>query len=138
MVSPFLDLAVDKTGGDPIEFRARALDLELLAHPDYVGWDGLDPLTIGCRFGGRLEVSSVGEGQDYVDTIKVDDCAVVKGEPMDGTGTYQGTDEADFDVRWPAGDFTYRIVADWRYTTDEDGTATWDGTFLGRSIEGRR
>ncbi len=138
MVSPFLDLAVDKTGGDPIEFRARALDLELLAHPDYVGWDGLDPLTIGCRFGGRLEVSSVGEGGAYVDTIKVDDCAVVKGEPMDGTGTYQGTDEAEFDVRWPAGDFTYRIVAEWRYTADEDGTATWDGTFLGRSIEGRR
>lgn len=138
MVSPFLDLAIDKTGGDPIEFRARALDLELLAHPDYVGWDGLDPLTIGCRFGGRLEVSGAGEGDAYVDTIKVDDCAVIKGEPMNGTGTYQGTDEAEFDVRWQAGDFTYRIVAEWRYTMYEEGTAAWDGTFLGRSIEGRR
>jgi pimeloyl-ACP methyl ester carboxylesterase len=138
MVSPFLELAVDKGGGDPIEFRARALDLELLAHPDYVGWDGLDPLVIGCRHGGRLEVTSEGAGEDYVDTIKVDDCAVVKGEPMNGTGTYQGTDEAEFDVRFQTNEFTYRIVAEWRYTMYEEGSATWDGLFLGRSIEGRR
>lgn len=138
MISPFLELAVDETGGDPIEFRARALDLELLAHPDYIGWDGVDRLVIGCRYGGRLEVTSEGSDEDDVDTIEVDDCAIVKGEPLNGTGTYRGTDESEFDVRWPAGEFTYRIVAAWRYTMDEEGTATWDGTYLGRSIDGRR
>jgi pimeloyl-ACP methyl ester carboxylesterase len=138
MVSPFLELAVDRTGGDPIEFRARALDLELLAHPDYIGWDGVDRLVVGCRYGGRLEVTSEGSDEDFVDTITVDDCAIVKSEPLNGSGTYRGTDEAEFDVRWPAGEFTYRIVAEWRYTMDEEGTATWEGTFQGRSIEGRR
>jgi pimeloyl-ACP methyl ester carboxylesterase len=138
MVSPFLELAIEKPDADPIEFRARAIDLELLAHPDYVGWDGIDRLVIGCRYGGRIEVSSEGAGDDYVDQIEVDDCAVEKGEPMTGTGRYRGMDEAEFDLRSRSGSFTYRIVAERRYTMFEEGTAVWEGTFQGRSIEGRR
>jgi pimeloyl-ACP methyl ester carboxylesterase len=138
MVSPFLELPIDKPGADPIEFRARSIDLELLAHPDYVSWDGVDRLVIGCRHGGRIEVSSEGAGDDYVDQIEIDGCAIVKDEPMTGTGRYQGADEAEFDLRSRSGSFTYRIVATWRYTMFEEGTATWEGTFQGRAIEGRR
>ena len=83
---------------DPIAFRAAALDLELLAHPDYWSWDGVEPLTIGCRYGGRLEVRMDEEAGEPVERIEVDRCAIVGEEPMDGTGIYRGPDAAEFDV----------------------------------------
>ena len=115
--------------------RAAALDLEVLADPDYVFWDGLRPLTIGCRYGGRLEVRTERGTDETVDRIDVDGCAVVADEPMDGTGVYRGPDEAEFDVHSSAVEFTYRIVGADRYTMDEDHvSAFWTaGSSGGRS-----
>jgi pimeloyl-ACP methyl ester carboxylesterase len=138
IVAPFLELATEQESADPLEFRGRALDLELLAHPDFIAWDGLDTLAIGCRFGGRIEVTSEATGDDFVDTIAIDRCAVLRDDPMSGTGTYRGTDEAEFDVTFPDGDLSYRIVGEWRHTMFEETSVAWDGTFEGRSIEGRR
>lgn len=138
MVAPFLELAAERSDEDPLSFRARALDLEVLAHPDYLVWDGAGRLTIGCRFGGRIVVSAKGNEAGGVEQLEVDDCAVVRGEPMTGTGLYRGPDEAEFDIRLPNGGFTYRIVGEWRYTMDAEVSAFWDGSYLGRAIDGRR
>jgi pimeloyl-ACP methyl ester carboxylesterase len=146
LVAPFLELASEEAGEDPLSYRARALDLELLAHPDYRSWDGLGQLTIGCRFGGRLEVKTEIAPEPAAETgslgsterITVSACAVVRGEAMTGTGAYRGTEEAEFEVRFPGGELTYRIVGESRYTDEEDTSASWSGVYLGRSIDGGR
>lgn len=136
---PYLAFPDAAGGDDPLAFRAAALDLELLAHPDYWSWDGVEPLVIGCRYGGRLEVTAEPDTVPSVERIDVDGCAVVGNEPMDGTGVYRGLDEAEFDVRSSSVAFTYRIVGTNRYTKDEDDiSASWKGRFLGREIDGRR
>ena len=136
---PYLAFPDSAGGDDPLAFRAAALDLELLAHPDYWFWDGVEPLVIGCRYGGRLEVTLEPDSVPSVERIDVDGCAVVGNEPMDGTGTYRGLDEAEFDVHSSSVAFTYRIVGANRYTKDEeDISASWKGRFLGREIDGRR
>jgi pimeloyl-ACP methyl ester carboxylesterase len=146
LVAPYLELAVEEAEDDPLSYRGRALDLELLAHPDYRSWDGIGALTIGCRFGGRIEVEAETEAMAEAEAgslgpterVTVSACAIVKGEPMTGTGTYRGTDEAEFEVRFPGGDLTYRIVGEARYTDEEDTSASWSGVYLGRSIDGGR
>jgi hypothetical protein len=136
---PYLAFPEAAGGDDPLAFRAAALDLELLAHPDYWFWDGVDPLVIGCRHGGRLEVTTEPDSVPTVERIEVDGCAVVGNEPMDGSGVYRGLDEAEFDVDSSSVAFTYRIVGANRYTKDEEGiSASWSGRFLGRDIDGRR
>jgi pimeloyl-ACP methyl ester carboxylesterase len=139
IVAPYLEFADSARSSDPIAFRAAALDLELLAHPDYWTWDGAGPLTVGCRYGGRLQVSTSEESDETVERIDVDRCAIVAAEPLDGAGVYRGTDEAQFDVHSSDVEFTYRIVGADRYTKEEDHvSAVWDGRFRGRQIDGRR
>ena len=136
---PYLGFANAVRDSDPIVFRAVSLDLELLAHPDYRAWDGGRPLTVGCRFGGRLKVRTEGSGSDAVERIDAEGCAVLRDEPMDGTGMYRGPDEAEFDVRAANVSFTYRIVGKDRYTDAEDHvSAVWHGRFDGREVDGRR
>lgn len=136
---PFVGFADSRLGPDPLAFRAVALDLELLAHPDYWIWDGAEPLVVGCRYGGRLEVTTDPDAVPTVERIDVDGCAIVGDEPMDGTGVYRGPDEAEFDVHSASVAFSYRVVGANRYTKDEERvSATWSGRFLGRSIDGRR
>ena len=138
-MAPYLEFADSARSSDPIAFRAAALDLELLAHPDYWTWDGAGPLTVGCRYGGRLQVSTSEESDEPVERIDVDRCAIVADEPLDGAGVYRGTDEAQFDVHSSDVEFTYRIVGADRYTKDEDHvSAVWNGRFRGRQIDGRR
>ena len=146
LIAPFLELAVDRADDDALSFRARALDLELLGHPDYRSWDGLGRLTVGCRFGGRIEVEgqspspaeAESESIGPIERLTIAGCAVVAGEPMTGTGTYTGTDEAEFDVRFAAGELTYRIVGQGRYTDEDDTSAYWQGMYQSRAIDGRR
>jgi len=136
---PYLAFPEAAGGDDPLAFRAAALDLELLAHPDYWFWGGVEPLVIGCRYGGRLEVTVEPDSVPPAERIEVDGCAIVGNEPMEGTGVYRGPDEAEFDVHSSSVAFTYRIVGANRYTKDEDHiSASWKGRFLGREIDGRR
>jgi pimeloyl-ACP methyl ester carboxylesterase len=139
IAAPYLAFPDSAPSTDPIAFRAAALDLELLAHPDYWSWDGVEPLTIGCRYGGRLQVRMDEEAGEPVERIEVDRCAIVGEEPMDGMGIYRGPDAAEFDVRSADVEFTYRVVGAGRYTKDEDHvSAVWSGRFHGRRIDGRR
>jgi pimeloyl-ACP methyl ester carboxylesterase len=139
IAAPFVGFPDSARDDDPIAYRAVSLDLELLAHPDYRAWDGAEPLDIGCRYGGRLEVRTAHEAGETVERIDVDGCAVMRDEPMHGTGIYRGRDEADFDVRSEDAAFTYRIVGSDRYTPMEDHvSAVWRGRLMGREIDGRR
>jgi pimeloyl-ACP methyl ester carboxylesterase len=136
---PYLDFPDAERSQDPVAFRSAALDLELLAHPDYWIWDGVEPLVVGCRYGGRLEVTTEPASVPSVERITVDDCAIVRDEPMAGSGTYRGIDEAEFEIDSPRIAFTYRIVGANRYTKEEDHiSASWRGTYLGRAYDGRR
>ena len=139
ITAPFLGFPDSAAALDPIAFRATALDLELLAHPDYQAWDGVRPLTVGCRYGGRLEVRTEQDADQTVERIDVEGCAVVDDEPLNGTGTYRGADEAEFDVHGTDLDFTYRIIGANRYSNDADHvSAVWHGRFNGREIDGHR
>ncbi len=139
IVAPYLEFPDASGEQDPIADRARALDLELLAHPDYWAWDGSAPLAVGCRYGGRIEVQAKADPDDGVERITIDRCAVMRDEPMSGTGTYRGLDEAEFDIDSPRIEFTYRIVGTNRYTMDDtDVSATWSGRYKGRAYEGSR
>lgn len=132
LIAPYIGLGAVGRAADPLVGRARALDIELLAHPDYIGWDRLVPLTVGCRFGGRLTVTATAE----VERIRVDGCAVVEGSPMRGTGSYDA-DTVRLDVTFREGRLSYTSDAADRYTSAFSGVSHWTGTFDGRPIQGR-
>ena len=120
--------------------RASALDLELLAHPDYWAWDGSAAAgRSAVATAGGLEVQAKADPDDRTEHIDDRRCAVVRDEPHGGTGIYRGLDEAEFDVDSPRIEFTYRIVGANRYTMDDAGiSATWSGRYRGRAYEGSR
>ena len=110
---------------DELSFLGRSLDVELFTHPGYQAWDGAGTLAIGCRFGGRMEVSR-GVKSDRID---VRGCAVVDGRVMDGSGVYHDDGPVRFDVSFGRGSL--------RYDIDGAGRARWSGAVDGRSITGR-
>ena len=71
---------------------ARAVETELAQSPDLADWDGYDPLTFGCDFGGTVTATAARAGTDY--TFK--DCAWWPGLRVSGDGisidTGDGTD----------------------------------------------
>ena len=123
LVYPYTGLVVQDPGEDAASYHARSLDAELLAHPDYNGWDGTGELAIGCRFGGRLVVTAA----TAADKISVEGCAVIDGNPMTGSGEYREDGSALFDVTSPRGEFHYELT--------DDGDWELEGTFDGRPIQ---
>ena len=128
LVHQYTGFVTQGSDEDGASYRARALDVELLAHPDYLAWDGVDELAIGCRFGGRLVVTTTATA----DRIEVDRCEVVEASPMTGTGAYRDDGTARFEVSFPRGRFEYdvrveRVVGagrDLRRRADRDGGLT--------------
>jgi hypothetical protein len=123
LVYTYTGLVTREPDEDGASYRARALDTELLVHPDYLAWDGTEELAIGCRFGGRFVVTETETG----DEIAVEACDVVEGSPMSGTGAYRDDGTVWFDVTFPRGSFRYEIA--------EDGDWELDGTFDGKAID---
>ena len=123
LIYSYIGLAIQETDEDGASYRARSLDVELLAHPDYAAWDGKADLAIGCRLGGRLVVTST----DTADEIAVEDCEVVTGSPMRGSGEYRDDGTAWFDVTFPRGTFRYDVAA--------DGAWEVEGVFDEKTIE---
>jgi pimeloyl-ACP methyl ester carboxylesterase len=122
LVFAYTGLVVQEPGEDAASYHARALDAELLSHPDYNGWDGTGELAIGCRFGGRMVVTAAAAA----DKISLQGCAVIEGDPMTGTGQYREDGTVRFDVTSPRGEFRYELT--------EDGDWELQGTFDGRPI----
>ena len=125
VIDEYVALVRRDVGEDELSFLGRSLDIELFTHPGYQAWDGAGTLAIGCRFGGRMEVSRGSEA----DRIDVRGCAVVDGRVMDGSGVYHDDGPVRFDVSFGRGSL--------RYDIDGAGRARWSGTVDGRSITGR-
>lgn len=132
LVDAMVALADDGSDLDPLRARARAFDIELMTHPDYLAWDGGWVLSIGCRYGGRVSVSS-GPSSDRFD---VDACEIRRGEPMEGSGTYHHGGSVELDLRFDRGSVVYTADGSFRYTSEATGTVTWEGAFDGRTREG--
>jgi hypothetical protein len=63
----FLDAYVPLTRsntGDGFNL-ARSVEAELAQAPELVSWDGGDPITFGCDFGGTLTATAAEAGTDY-------------------------------------------------------------------------
>lgn len=59
-----LTLITDDAMADPVEV-AKAVDVELYQIIPLTTWDGVDPITIGCDFGGTLTATPTSDGTDY-------------------------------------------------------------------------
>jgi pimeloyl-ACP methyl ester carboxylesterase len=61
---------------------AEGIEIELLHSPDLAGWDGYDPLTFGCDFGGTLTATAAQSGIEYT----FENCAWWPGLKVSGDG----------------------------------------------------
>ena len=77
-----LTLAKSSAAADAFEV-ARAVETEIERSPELAGWDGSDPLALGCDFGGTLEASAAEEGTAYT----FNRCAWWPHLIVDGSGT---------------------------------------------------
>jgi pimeloyl-ACP methyl ester carboxylesterase len=82
----FLDPYVPTTAADTgSAFElATAVETELEQSPDILNWDGVEPLTFGCDFGGTVTASEAEAGTGYV----FEDCAWWPDLRLRGDGVY--------------------------------------------------
>ena len=64
-----------------------AMDDEINTSADYWNWDGVDPLTYGCLFGGSIEYTAYRNGYKAA----LDDCALTDRLPLTGDATIDTT-----------------------------------------------
>jgi hypothetical protein len=111
---------------------AEAMEAELEHSPDLAGWDGYDPLTVGCDFGGTLTADTAQSGVEYT----FESCAFWPGVEVSGDGVAidagDGThpDGLTLDIEIYGthyGGFTYRHDT----TTDARSLA---GTYDGKKV----
>ncbi|HEY7689776.1 MAG TPA: alpha/beta fold hydrolase [Dongiaceae bacterium] len=62
---------------------SRAVQAEIEQSPEIYGWDGSEPLAVGCDFGGTITVSAGEAGTEYA----FSNCAWWPNIVLDGTGT---------------------------------------------------
>ena len=97
---------------------------ELLAEPIYSLWTGDGILTIGCRFGGSVDIHGAGDRDDFT----FEACEFAQGMPLDGSGGYDlAKDSLRLDVTFPDGSL--------RYTSETARHVT--GTFRGQTVDQR-
>ncbi|MGH6891228.1 MAG: alpha/beta hydrolase [Dongiaceae bacterium] len=124
-----LTLADASDAADPFEL-AQALETEIEQSPELYNWDGNDPLSIGCDFGGAVEVSAAEEGTAYT----FGKCAWWPSIVLDGSGTQidEGAENVGLTLDLAIsgahqGQITYR------HNTSTDGT-TLTGTYDGKDV----
>jgi pimeloyl-ACP methyl ester carboxylesterase len=124
-----LTLAEMSAAGDPFRV-ARALEIEIEQSPELGNWDGSDPLSVGCDFGGAVEVSAAEEGTAYT----FSKCAWWPGMILDGSGTQidEGAENVGLTLDLAVsgshqGQLTYR------HNTTTDGM-TLTGTYDGKTV----
>ncbi len=124
VIDPYIGLVRSADDDDPVGFRARALEAEILGHPDVVGWETSFRTTIGCRLGGRVVIDRNRAGGE----VDIDQCEVVDGSPLTGRGMIGRDGSLTFEVRFPDGDLVHAITP--------SGRARWSGSFRGRAFFG--
>ncbi|MEZ5831553.1 MAG: alpha/beta hydrolase [Dongiaceae bacterium] len=109
---------------------ARAVETEIDQSPELGNWNGNDPLSIGCDYGGAIEVSAAEEGTAYT----FSKCAWWPGMVIDGSATQiaEGAEDVGLTLDLTVsgthqGQFTYR-----HNTTTDAMTLT--GIYDGKSM----
>jgi len=124
-----LTLTEMSAAGDPFSV-AQALEKEINQSPELGNWDGNDPLSVGCDFGGAVEVSAAEEGTAYT----FNKCAWWRNMIVDGGGTQidEGAENVGLTLDLSVsgmhqGQLTYR------HNTTTDGM-TLTGTYDGKAV----
>lgn len=106
---------------------ARAVDTELYQNIAFTLWDGGDPITIGCDFGGTFTATATDEGTDYTFT----DCRFWPDLALSGAGIEVNLGEPDDAITLgltASGAATGEITYQYRLTDEADSiTGTWNG-----------
>jgi pimeloyl-ACP methyl ester carboxylesterase len=131
LIGAYTPLTLGETPDADDVFRvARALETEIAQSPELANWDGNDPLSIGCDFGGVAEVSAAEEGTAYT----FSKCAWWPNLVLDGSGTQidEGAENVGLTLDLAisgshAGQVTYR-----HNTTTDAMTLT--GTYDGKTV----
>jgi len=124
-----LTLTEMSAAGDPFRV-AQALETEINQSPELGNWGGSDPLSVGCDFGGAVEVSAAEEGTAYT----FNKCAWWPNTILDGSGTQidDGVENVGLTLDLSVsglhqGQITYR------HNTATDAT-TLTGTYDGKAV----
>lgn len=111
---------------DPVAV-ARAVDTELYQNITLSTWDGMEPITIGCDFGGTFSATATYSGTDYL----FRDCRFWPELAVNGTGVEitsgEGTDGMTLTLS-VSGQHSGDIV--YLYRSRDDAwsiSGTWDG-----------
>ncbi len=121
-----LTLTTEADQSDPATV-ARAVDIELYQIIPLTTWDGVDPITLGCDYGGTLTATSTYDGTDY----SFASCSLWPGLAITGQGVEvnAGDDRDGITLTLQVsgrqtGDITYR------YSTVTEAfslSGTWNG-----------
>ncbi|HEX5823603.1 MAG TPA: alpha/beta hydrolase, partial [Candidatus Limnocylindrales bacterium] len=96
-----------------------AAETELFADPEYVFWDGVSDLQVGCRAGGFFVLTSLTAGNN----LRLAQCAFVSGLPLTGIGSYDfGSGDVSWTVTFPDGKLAYQASGSRRHAS-----GTWKG-----------
>jgi pimeloyl-ACP methyl ester carboxylesterase len=124
-----LTLTEMSAAGDPFRV-AQALETEIEQSPELGNWDGSDPLSVGCDFGGAVEVSAAEEGTAYT----FSKCAWWPDMILDGSGTQidEGAENVGLTLDLTiSGSHQGQIT--YRHNTTTDGM-TLTGTYDGKTV----
>ncbi|HET9497049.1 MAG TPA: alpha/beta fold hydrolase [Candidatus Limnocylindria bacterium] len=85
-----------------------AVDDEINHSPDWWYWDGVDPLTVGCLYGGHVSYFMASTGYE----VEIDDCAFSRGLTLTGGAVIHEDFSFTMDVRTEEGStLTYERTA---------------------------
>lgn len=104
-----------------------SMETEIYYLPEFYYWDGFEPQSVGCTYGGTLDFALNEDGTGY--DLSLNKCTFTNNFIMTGTGSYDGTmDQFTLSVK-TAGRWKCNLI----YTrTGEDisVTGTCDGKFM--------
>jgi hypothetical protein len=111
---------------DPLEAMI-SFDDELYYLPEYYYWDYETPTSVGCPYGGTLQI----EASETGDSLTLEECAFSQGFMLTGSGSYDyGAGLFTLDVTVSGiGDGVLGYVRD-----DNQSTYTLTGDFNGEPI----
>jgi pimeloyl-ACP methyl ester carboxylesterase len=131
LIGRYRALTLTKAGAadDPFQV-AQAVETEIDRSPQLAGWDGNDPLAIGCDFGGTLEASAAEEGKAYT----FSKCAWWPNLTVDGSGTSidDGAEDVGLTLDLSVGG-SHQGQLLYRHNTKTDAM-TLSGAYDGRSV----
>lgn len=117
-VDPYVPIpAADVDDYDSTLAALSAVDDELNTSPDWWYWNGVQPLTVGCLFGGHVTYFAL--ETDY--EVEIDDCAVSQGLALTGGAVIYEDGSFELSVETAIG-------SDLTYARDAEGERSATGT----------